>query len=268
MLSAGSIERLEAIDSNDFPGPGIYSIAVWLVTRVWSSPAGVTLLQVAAMVVLLDVFVRRAVGIGVPRWLARAVVVVFAWLPAVGSATIALEPQTAQALVGIWILVELMALAPDPKGYLADPWAQGRFGGAIASAWLLDQGGVVVVVVIAVGLVVGVPKRELALVPLGGALALALLVLPSVFAGGTSILIKESIQGLSKLLDRPTGSYLSRVAVKVTEANGQSVFTTSFSRQLGQLKMMVESVNELGRQIPSTGITGAQRTKLLEDYKR
>ena len=183
MLSAGSIERLGAIDDGSFEGPAIYSITIWFVTRVWSSPAAVTLLQVVALVALLDTFVRRAPAIGVPRWLARAAVVVFAWLPAVGATAIALEPQVPQTLVGIWLLVELMGLAPDPARYLTDPWSQARLGGALSLAWLLDQAGVVLVVVVAAALLAVLRRRaDLLLVPLGGALALALLVQGPLYA--------------------------------------------------------------------------------------
>lgn len=177
MLSSASVEQLSAIEAGEFRDPAIHSIFVWLVTRVWSSPASVTLLQVVAMVLLLDAFVRRARPLGIPYWLAGGTAVLFAWMPAVGATTIALEAQVAQTLVGIWILVELMALAPNPADYLGDPWSQGRLGCALALAWLLDPAGVVVLVTVAVVSIVALRRRaELLAVPLAGAVALALLV--------------------------------------------------------------------------------------------
>lgn len=185
MLSVSSIDQLTAVDAGEFGTgvPAIYSIFVWLVTRVWSSPAAVTLVQVVAMVALLDAFVRRGTALGIPRWLAGGTAVLFAWLPAVGVTTIALEVQVAQTLVGIWLLVELMALAPGPGEYLSDPWSQARFGGALALAWLLDHAGFVVVALIAGAVVVGLRRRaELWIVPFAGAAALALLVQGPVYA--------------------------------------------------------------------------------------
>lgn len=183
MLSSASVEQLSAIEAGEFRDPAIHSIFVWLVTRVWSSPASVTLLQVVAMVVLLDAFVRRARQLRIPYWLAGGTAVLFAWMPAVGVTTIALETQVAQTLVGIWILVELMALAPNPAHYLGDPWSQGRLGGALALAWLLDHGGVVVLVTVAVVSIVALRRRvELLAVPLAGAVALALLVQGPLYA--------------------------------------------------------------------------------------
>jgi len=185
MLSSDSIAQLADIEAGEFGNeiPAIHSILVWLLTRVWRSPAVLTLIQVVAMVALLAAFVRRGVAIGMPRWFAGAVAIAFAWMPAVGATTIALEVQVAQTLVAIWLLVELMDLAPDPAAYLADPWSQARLGGSLALAWLLDHGGVVVVVVVAGVLLFGMRRRaELLLVPLGGALALALLVQGPLYA--------------------------------------------------------------------------------------
>lgn len=185
MLSSDSIAQLAAIEAGEFGNetPAIYSILVWLLTRVWRSPAAVTLVQVVAMVALLAAFVRRGVALGMPRWFAGGVVIVFAWVPAVGATTIALEVQVAQTIVAIWLLVELMGLAPDPTGYLTNPWSQARLGGSLALAWLLDHGGVVVVIVVAGVLLLGLRRRaELLLVPLGGAVALALLVHGPVYA--------------------------------------------------------------------------------------
>ncbi|HSM02720.1 MAG TPA: hypothetical protein VK960_09835 [Acidimicrobiia bacterium] len=183
MLSFASLEQLAAIDAGRFPDPAIHSIFVWLVTRVWSSPASVTLLQVAAMVTLLDVFVRRARALGIPHWLAGGTVVLLAWLPAVGATVNSLEVQVAQTLVGIWILVELMALAPDPAQYLGRPWSQARLGGALGLSWLLDPAGFIVFVFVAVVSIVALRRRaEVLVVPLAGAVGLALLVQGPLYA--------------------------------------------------------------------------------------
>jgi hypothetical protein len=185
MLSFESTEQLAAIESGDFSNgiPAFHSILVWSVTRVWRSPAAVTLLQVAAMVALLTLFVRRVVALGAPRSFAAAMAVLFAWLPAVGATTIALEVQVAHALAGIWLLVEIIALAPDPSTYLGKPWSQARLGGALALTWLLDHGGFVVVGVVAVVLVIWLRTDTRALAaPVGGALAVVFLIQGPVFA--------------------------------------------------------------------------------------
>lgn len=185
MLSVESLAQLAEADSADFTNevPAIHAILVWLITRVWDSPAAVTLLQVAAMVALLGAYIRRSPGIGVPWWLGGITVLVFGWLPAVGATTIALEVQVAQTLVAIWVLVELMTLAPDPSGYLRDPWAMARLSTALGLAWLFDHAGLVVVVVVFGALAWGLRRsvRSLA-APVAGAVGLFLLVQGPLYA--------------------------------------------------------------------------------------
>lgn len=179
MLSGDSLHQLAAVESGDFTNevPAIHSILIWFVTRVWDSPAAVSLVQVAAMVALLALYLRRARGAGIPGWLAGAAVVAFAWLPAVGATTIAVEVQVAQTLVGIWLLVELLGLAPDPGAYLSDPWPATRLGAALGATWLFDHAGMVVVLVILTAVAVGLRSRtHLLAVPAGGAIVMFLLV--------------------------------------------------------------------------------------------
>jgi hypothetical protein len=179
MLSGDSLHQLAAVESGDFTNevPAIHSIIIWLLTRVWDSPAAVSLVQVVAMVALLALYLRRARGAGIPGWLAGTAVVVFAWLPAVGATTIAVEVQVAQTLIGIWLLAELLGLAPDPNGYLSDPWSATRLGLALGATWLFDHAGLVVVLVILVALALGLRSRShLLAVPAGGAIAIVLLV--------------------------------------------------------------------------------------------
>ncbi|MDP2624097.1 MAG: hypothetical protein Q8Q29_09890 [Actinomycetota bacterium] len=188
MLSGDSLHQLAAVESGDFTNevPAIHSIIIWLVTRVWDSPAAVSLVQVAAMVALLASYLRRARGAGIPGWLAGAAVLAFAWLPAVGATTIAVEVQVSQTLVGIWLLVELLGLAPDPNAYLSDPWSAARLGVALGATWLFDHAGMVVVLVMLAALAAGLRSRtHLLAVPAGGAIALFLLVQgPLYFAFG------------------------------------------------------------------------------------
>jgi hypothetical protein len=185
MLSTDSLRQLTDIDSADFNNeiPAIHSIVVWLITRLWDSPAAVTLVQVAAMVALLAAYIRRSPGIGVPWWLGGVTILVFGWLPAVGATTIALELQVAQTLIAIWVLVELMALVPDPTRYLRDPWATARLSTALGMAWLFDHAGVVVVAVVFGALAVGFRRSaRLLAVPVAGAVALFVLVQGPLYA--------------------------------------------------------------------------------------
>lgn len=185
MLSSDSIRQLVRVDAADFTNevPAIHSIAVWLITRIWDSPAAVTLVQVALMIALMAAYLRRSPALGIPWWLAGAFVLAFGWLPAVGATTIALEPQVAQTLVGLWILIELMALAPEPRDYLSDPWSIARLTVATGLAWLLDHAGLVVVAVVFGVLAVGLRRSiKLIAVPLAGAIALVLLVQGPVYA--------------------------------------------------------------------------------------
>lgn len=107
----------------------------------------------------------------------------FGWLPAVGATTIALEVQVAQALVAIWVLVELMAIAPDPVRYLRDPWAMARLSSALGMAWLFDHAGLVVVALVFGALALGF-RRSIGLLaaPVAGAVALFLLVQGPLYA--------------------------------------------------------------------------------------
>lgn len=185
ILSIESLTQLAEVDAADFTNeiPAIHSILVWIITRIWDSPAAVTLVQVAAMVALLGAYIRRSPGVGVPWWLGGITILVFGWLPAVGATTIALEVQVAQTLVAIWVLVELMALAPESVRYLRDPWAMARLSTALGMAWLFDHAGLVVVVLVFGALALGL-RRSVGLLaaPVAGAVALFLLVQGPLYA--------------------------------------------------------------------------------------
>lgn len=185
MLSNDSLRLLAGVDAADFTNevPAIHSILVWLVTRIWDSPAAVTLLQVVAMIALLAAYLRRSPAMGIPGWLAGVTAVAFGWLPAVGATTIALEPQVTQTLLGIWILVELMALVPDPGRYLGNPWSIARLSTALGMAWVADHAGVVVVAVVFGTLAVGLRHSLKRVgVALGGAVSLLLLIQGPLYA--------------------------------------------------------------------------------------
>ncbi len=144
----GQVLRFEISNQH----PAFHTWVMWLVTRVWTGPGMVTLIQVAALALVLAVVARRLVQLGARPWAAGLVVIAIAALPAVGATTVALWKDVPFAIAMLWAFAELLGLAARPERW--DRLAPSvRLGFALALVWLFRHNGFITVVIIGAAVV-------------------------------------------------------------------------------------------------------------------
>ena len=162
-LTAESVRMWGDVTSgNDFTNftPATPTIVAWTLSRIWDTPAIVTLLQSLLALLLLALFIRRMRALGVPAFTSGIAVVLFGLLPGTATATVTLEVTTAQALVAMWLFVETLDLVLDSPRYLGRWQSVARLGCAATAVALFDHAGIVIVAIVTVRFAV-VLRRQL-----------------------------------------------------------------------------------------------------------
>ena len=188
-LTAESVRMWGDVTSGDFTNftPATHTIVAWTLSRIWDTPAIVTLLQSLLALLLLALFIRRMRALGVPAFASGIAVVLFGLLPGTATATVTLEVTTAQALVAMWLFVETLDLVRDSPRYLGRWQSVARLGCAAAAVALFDHAGIVIVAIVAVGFAV-VLRRQL-----------RLLVRPGLVAAGVFVLFQVPVFELASV---------------------------------------------------------------------
>jgi hypothetical protein len=178
ILSTSSVHLWDQVITGDFDNvaPAVYPISMWVVTRLWESPAFVVLIQIALVVLLLFRYQRAADRLGVPRWLSGIAVLAVGLLPAPASAIVSIDPGVARGIAALWLLVESLVVAHSPATALADRTTAVRLGLAAGAVSLLAPAGWVIGVGVLAALWFGV-RRKPHLVWIPAALAVGLFVL-------------------------------------------------------------------------------------------
>lgn len=154
-ISPDSLDQLRQIQTGDFTNghPAFHTITMWLITRVWDSPGAVTLVQIAALGLLLAVVARRLVELGAPRWAAVGAAWLVALSPAVGPTAISLWKDVAFTVAFLWVFAELLMLARLHSAYWWDARNPIRLGAALALVWLSRHNGLLTALLVVAVLV-------------------------------------------------------------------------------------------------------------------
>ncbi|MFL5357139.1 DUF6020 family protein [Archangium sp.] len=90
--------------------PAFHTMLIWLLTRVWESPAVVALAQVLALSTVFGLAVKELSHWGVPRWLLALMTVGVALSPVHGSMVTTLWKDIAYSIAHLWLFTLLLTL--------------------------------------------------------------------------------------------------------------------------------------------------------------
>ncbi len=161
--------------------PALHSMMIWLVTRVWHSPAAVALCQVLALSLTFGLAVREMGRWGVPAWARGLVTVLFAFSPANTALSITLWKDVAYSTTLLAVSTMLMRLARTRGEALRSKAFVGGLTGLLSLAMLLRHNGLPVAVLLLGLLAIIVPRelrRRVGAVALGCIVAFALVTGP------------------------------------------------------------------------------------------
>jgi len=99
--------------------PAVHTLLIWLITRLWNSPAAVALLQIVLVASLLALIGRDLLRLAVPRRLVAALLALAAVSPVNGLMTITLWkdiPYSATLLALFWWTIRLVSTRGDRAG--------------------------------------------------------------------------------------------------------------------------------------------------------
>ncbi len=172
--SSDAIDQFGQVGSGVYSNfhPAIHTLYLGLLSLGGAQPGLVTLFQLLVLGVLLAYAARWLVAAGVPAWLAIAAAWLLGLSPAVAPTTLALWKDVPFALLMLWVWIELLALAVDPKR--ADRlWPAVRLGLTLAGVWLFRGNGPITVLPVLL-VIAWVYRRRLTMVGVAaGAVALA-----------------------------------------------------------------------------------------------
>ncbi len=145
--------------------PVFYTWLVALLTRIWFSPAVVTLLQITALAVVLASLTRRFQRLGLVPWLAVGLPCVVALSPQTGFTSVVMWKDIPFAVSVLWTFSEVLGVVAEPERVFASRWRCARLGLAVLAVVLFRQNGIAVGGLVVVGVVVAFRKwwAELAL---------------------------------------------------------------------------------------------------------
>lgn len=181
LMSSDSMDQYAQAVRFDFFAfhPIAHTAAMWLLTRLWETPAIVTLTQVLLMAIVLAYAGRRVSDLGAPWWAALIAVWVTAALPMVAVTTVTVWKDVGFTIALVWAFAELLGLAADRRAFWASPGGPVRLGAALGSTWALRSNGFITVVAVLVIIAVVERARLRALWPTAAAVVLVGLAIPA-----------------------------------------------------------------------------------------
>jgi hypothetical protein len=183
LLSSDSEEQWAQVVSGRFNNfhPAAHSLAMWLVTRLWLSPAAVVAAQIVGMALVVGLFVRELASWRVPAWARAAVVIALAASPVNGIMVATLWKDVGYTIACLLVTVVLLRIVRT-RG------AAGRSPAALVMLWLgllcmalFRHNGALVAAGLALGLPLvwaGAVRRRLALAGVAAFAAYAVVVWP------------------------------------------------------------------------------------------
>lgn len=150
-VSSDSADQLGQVARFEFSNhhPAVHTFLMWVVTRAWDHVGMITLVQMAALAVVLAFVAGRLAELGLLPAVSGAVVVGIAALPAVAVTTLAVWKDVPYALALLWAFGELLGFAAD-GARTRGRWPPIRLGLALGAVWLFRHNGFLTVVPFAV----------------------------------------------------------------------------------------------------------------------
>lgn len=139
----GQVLRFEFSNTH----PAFHSWLMWLVSRAWTTPGAITLVQVVAMSAVLALLARRLAEYGTSPWIAGAIAIGLAALPSVAATTVTVWKDVAFTIALLWLFAELLGLGVHPERWTRAAPAL-RIGFALALIWLLRHNGFLTVLAV------------------------------------------------------------------------------------------------------------------------
>jgi len=158
--------------------PAAHTLTIWLVTRVWLSPAAYALAQIAALAFTFALAMRELALAGVSRWVQIALTALFALSPVNNVMVVTLWKDIPYAIALLGLFWMLLRVWRTGGGWLHSRRAVALAAVLLAAVALFRHNGppVALLTLLAFPLVGrGVPMRRIALIG-GWALALVLVV--------------------------------------------------------------------------------------------
>ena len=123
--------------------PAFHTLLMWVVTRIWFSPAIVTLVQVAAMSVLVGITAVRLAKNGVPLMIVALMVLFYAFFPLNGFYAVSLWKDIGYALAFFWLNILLFDVVFSKGSILAKRSFQMLFFLALCCVALIRHNGLI-----------------------------------------------------------------------------------------------------------------------------
>ncbi|MCS6841214.1 MAG: DUF6020 family protein [Roseiflexus sp.] len=163
--------------------PAFHSLTMWLITRVWLSPAAVALAQIGALALACGLILRELALLGVNRWMQAFLAILFALSPVNNLMVITLWkdiPYTIALLFVFWMLLRVWR---TDGAWLRSWRALAAIGAALAALALYRHNGApTALLILPAFLLAGRQARWRQIAVIGGiALALALVVKVGVY---------------------------------------------------------------------------------------
>ena len=145
--------------------PVFHTWVIAVLTRVWFSPAIVSLAQAIFFAAVLASLTRRLERARVRPLLAVGVPCLIALSPQSGFMSTVLWKDVPFAISVLWVFCEVLDVAADPARFFASRWRCARFGAALLAVLLFRQNGTLVAGIVLLGVVAVFRRywRELAL---------------------------------------------------------------------------------------------------------
>ncbi|ABU59687.1 DUF6020 family protein [Roseiflexus castenholzii] len=158
--------------------PAFHTLTMWLITRVWLSPAAVALAQIGALALVCGLTVRELALLGVSRWVQVVLIVLFALSPVNNLMVITLWKDIPYAIALLCVFWMLLRVWRTDGVWLRARMAPVAIGAALAALALYRHNGApTALLILPALLLVGRQARWRQVVVIGGvSVALVLLV--------------------------------------------------------------------------------------------
>lgn len=162
LLSYDSIVQWTQLSTGQLSNghPALHTMMMWLVTRVWYSPAAVALCQVVALALVFGLALRELGRWGVPAWARWGVTVLFALSPVNSALSITLWKDVAYSITLLALSTMLLTLARTRGEALRSKAFLGGLMGLFTLSMLLRHNGIPMALLL-LGLLAVIVPREL-----------------------------------------------------------------------------------------------------------
>ena len=100
--------------------PVFHTLCIWLITRVWLSPAAVALAQIFFLAIVVGFVLVQVEKAGVPRWACAGLAMIFALWPANGMYAVTLWKDVPYSTSMLWLTGLLIAVVRTEGWWLSE----------------------------------------------------------------------------------------------------------------------------------------------------